>query len=662
MEWIADIGDFWLETLAWIAGLTLAFGILARLMPCNPGMYWWKNLRSAATDFIYWFLMPLFLRLGRTLLLWAGIRLLFGGTEPQPVPVKHLPLWQQCILVLLIQDVLLYLIHRLFHTRLGWKFHAIHHSPTVLDWMSTARFHPINHLLAFTLADVVVLLMGFSAEALLVLTPFNLVYSAMTHANLNWTFGPLRYVLASPVFHRWHHTTEKEGLNKNFASTFPFLDLLFGTFYMPPGKLPEQFGTGENDFPEDFLGQFLHPFSSLSSVHLGKGEEGNKRGILGNSLRKRSGKWRAFIGAALALMIFGGMAFSLVHGQHRKKRDQHLSQGLEHFHRQEYARALDEYTEALRFDPACALVYANRASVYFNQGELEQALADCNRALELDPQLSLAYANRAGVYLNRGELDLAIADCNRALELDPQSSVAFANRGAAYLNKGDFDQAVADCTRALQLDERSALAFANRGAAYFNKGEFDRAIADSSQAVANDPSLAMAYLNRAAAFLAKGDSPGAIADCNQALRLDPTLARAYAVRGAAFFNKGDNLAAIADADEALRRDPKLTFVYGNRGLAHLRLGQIEEALQDFNHALEHEPRLALLYAYRGVVHLHKGDVSQAIADCDRAIELDPKLALAYWNRSLAYARQGDYQHAEADQKKALQLEPSLGQQ
>lgn len=260
MEWIADCGDSWLNTLAWIAGLTLAFGVLVRLMPCNPGMYWWKDLRGAATDFIYWFILPLFMRVARTLILSAGIRLLFGGENPHPLPVKHLPLWQQCLLILLIQDVLLYVIHRIFHTRLAWKYHAIHHSPTVLDWMSTARFHPINHLLAFTLADVAVLLLGFPAEALLVLAPFNLVYSAMTHANLNWTFGPLRYLLASPVFHRWHHTTEKEGLNKNFASTFPILDLLFGTFYMPSDRLPKQFGVGETDFPEDFLGQLLHPF------------------------------------------------------------------------------------------------------------------------------------------------------------------------------------------------------------------------------------------------------------------------------------------------------------------------------------------------------------------------------------------------------------------
>jgi WD40 repeat protein/sterol desaturase/sphingolipid hydroxylase (fatty acid hydroxylase superfamily) len=260
MDWMATVGYSWLNTLGWLAGLALAFGVMARLMPCNPGMYWWKDLRAVGTDFMYWFVVPLFLRVGRTLMLIAGVVLLFGGRAPQFLPVQDRPLWQQCLAILLIQDVMLYGIHRAFHSRPAWKFHAIHHSPTVLDWMSTSRTHPVNHLLEFALADVVVLLMGFAPAALVALVPFNMIYSAMVHANLNWTFGPLRYVFASPVFHRWHHTTREEGLDKNFASTFSFLDLIFGTFHMPPGRLPEQFGTGDPDFPEDFWGQFVHPF------------------------------------------------------------------------------------------------------------------------------------------------------------------------------------------------------------------------------------------------------------------------------------------------------------------------------------------------------------------------------------------------------------------
>jgi sterol desaturase/sphingolipid hydroxylase (fatty acid hydroxylase superfamily) len=263
MHWLILIRDSWLQTLGWLAGLAVIFGVLARLMPCNPGMFWWKDRRAVVTDFIYWFVVPLFMLIGRVLMLLAGLALLFGGQEPHLLPVKHLPLWQQCLAIQLIQDVLLYWIHRLFHTRLAWKFHAVHHSPHVLDWMSTARFHPVNNLLSFVLADVAVLLMGFAPAALAFMVPFNIVYSSMVHANLNWTFGPLRYLFASPVFHRWHHTTQEEGLDRNFAPTFPFLDVIFGTFHMPPGKLPEHFGTGEADFPVDFWGQCLYPFRAL---------------------------------------------------------------------------------------------------------------------------------------------------------------------------------------------------------------------------------------------------------------------------------------------------------------------------------------------------------------------------------------------------------------
>src|SRR5262249_4218377 len=105
MGWLVTIGDLWLNTLAWLTGFAVAFGILARLMPCNPGMYWWKNLRAAGVDFLYWFVVPLFLRIGYNLLLIAGLLLLFGGDDPEFLPVKRLPLWQQGVAILLLQDL-----------------------------------------------------------------------------------------------------------------------------------------------------------------------------------------------------------------------------------------------------------------------------------------------------------------------------------------------------------------------------------------------------------------------------------------------------------------------------------------------------------------------------------------------------------------------------
>jgi sterol desaturase/sphingolipid hydroxylase (fatty acid hydroxylase superfamily) len=82
----------------------------------------------------------------------------------------------------------------------------------------------------------------------------------LVHANLNWTFAPFKYLLASPVFHRWHHTALDRGGSSNFAGTFPIWDVLFGTFYMPESELPDAYGIADKSFPESFGAQMLYPF------------------------------------------------------------------------------------------------------------------------------------------------------------------------------------------------------------------------------------------------------------------------------------------------------------------------------------------------------------------------------------------------------------------
>ena len=104
------------------------------------------------------------------------------------------------------------------------------------------------------------LLLGIPPEILLWLLPFNAGSSALNHANLDWDFGRFRTVLASPVFHRWHHTSADRGGSSNFAGTFPLFDLLFGTYHMPAGQRPDSYGVDDPDFPRDFAGQMVHPF------------------------------------------------------------------------------------------------------------------------------------------------------------------------------------------------------------------------------------------------------------------------------------------------------------------------------------------------------------------------------------------------------------------
>jgi len=265
---VTQMGHSFTVILPYLIVAGVIFPLLTYRYACNPTGPWWRN-RELVTDLCYWFIVPVFTRFLRIGLLVGGAAVLFGITDEKGLieffdkghgPWAQLPFWAQVLLYLAASDVIMYWSHRVFHGATMWKYHAVHHSSEQVDWTSAARFHPVNLSLGTVLADVVLLLAGIPPLVLSVLVPFNVLMSAFVHANLNWSLGPFKYVIASPVFHRWHHTGPDRGGNKNFASTFPVLDLMFGTFYMPEHELPDEYGVEDPEFPQSFGAQLVYPF------------------------------------------------------------------------------------------------------------------------------------------------------------------------------------------------------------------------------------------------------------------------------------------------------------------------------------------------------------------------------------------------------------------
>ena len=111
--------------------------------------------------------------------------------------------------------------HRLFHAvPLLWRFHAVHHSCECLDWLASSRLH---------IVDIVVT----RAVAFLPCTSWASRRRPSSRTRLRvdpgrphprqspLDFGPLRFLLATPQFHHWHHTAQPEAIDKNFASRWP---------------------------------------------------------------------------------------------------------------------------------------------------------------------------------------------------------------------------------------------------------------------------------------------------------------------------------------------------------------------------------------------------------------------------------------------------------
>ena len=231
----------------------------ARLV--RPGM---------VTDAAFFFAASLFKLLPKVLLIVPALLLVvLGVAAPEEFragayrgygPVLAQPRWLQVVEIYLLVDFSGYWIHRLFHTGAWWPFHAVHHSSEDLDWLSSVRVHPVNEVVDKLAQATPVLLLGFDPTTTLGTAAFFTFYAIFLHADVDWDFGPLRAVVSTPVFHRWHHSKDPAAVDKNFAGLLPLWDILFGTYYMPRDRLPQDFGVPER-VPPGFFGQLWHPFA-----------------------------------------------------------------------------------------------------------------------------------------------------------------------------------------------------------------------------------------------------------------------------------------------------------------------------------------------------------------------------------------------------------------
>jgi sterol desaturase/sphingolipid hydroxylase (fatty acid hydroxylase superfamily) len=170
------------------------------------------------------------------------------------------PTWLQVIEIIALVDLATYWIHRAFHQLPWlWSFHAIHHSSTQMDWLAGSRMHVVDVVVTRAVAFLPVFVLGFAESALHVYVAIVSFHAVFIHANVRWRFPYLRWLITTPEYHHWHHTSDEEGIDKNFVSFLPVWDVLFGTAHQPE-HWPKRYGTVKFQPPETYLGQLAYPF------------------------------------------------------------------------------------------------------------------------------------------------------------------------------------------------------------------------------------------------------------------------------------------------------------------------------------------------------------------------------------------------------------------
>jgi Tfp pilus assembly protein PilF len=100
------------------------------------------------------------------------------------------------------------------------------------------------------------------------------------------------------------------------------------------------------------------------------------------------------------------------------------------------------------------------------KNDFRRAIADFSRWIEIDPACAFAYALRADAFLRNADDEHALADVSRAIDINPRSAVGHEIRGRIYAFRRDPARAVDDFTAWIETEPKSASAYHLRGRVY----------------------------------------------------------------------------------------------------------------------------------------------------------------------------------------------------
>ena len=246
----------------WLAVLVVIFVPLERLFAAHPQKILRKGIGADLGYFFVSSLLPAAVISGpMAFLAWIIHRAVPSGFL---AITGSWPFWVQAIAALFVSEIGYYWAHRLSHEiPFLWRFHSIHHSAEEVDFLVNTRAHPVDLVFSRFCALVPIYVLGLGSPRTasgslvpVIATLITTTWGFFIHANLRFRFGPLEWLISTPAFHHWHHTLSGP-INRNYASTLPWLDRVFGTHYLPK-EWPAAYGT-EEKLPGNLTDQLFYP-------------------------------------------------------------------------------------------------------------------------------------------------------------------------------------------------------------------------------------------------------------------------------------------------------------------------------------------------------------------------------------------------------------------
>lgn len=121
----------------------------------------------------------------------------------------------------------------------------------------------------------------------------------------------------------------------------------------------------------------------------------------------------------------------------------YFHKGMEAQRDEQWDKAIEAFTQAIRLDPDYPPGYLQRGEIYGKLGRFDEAIADFSELIRRHPASS-AYYHRGSMYLLTHKPELALTDAEEEIRQRPEQWLGYALRAKARLTLGDEVGVAAD--------------------------------------------------------------------------------------------------------------------------------------------------------------------------------------------------------------------------
>ncbi len=190
--------------------------------------------------------------------------------------------------------------------------------------------------------------------------------------------------------------------------------------------------------------------------------------------------------AALLVMV---LVLALTGSCNSSRAERHYKRGVRNMLKGRSAKAVEEFSKAIHYNPQYSQAFFQLASVYESEGLLEKACGAYQELIRIDPAMTTeAECRLAKVYSRLGKWQEAVACFNRVIGTNPGNAEAHYGLATIYRQRNEKERALRAYRQAVECNAQLFEAHYALAVLYYIDGTFSDARTHAALAAERFPS------------------------------------------------------------------------------------------------------------------------------------------------------------------------------